>query len=476
MSPVLSWNLRERSSSIYRILHIIDCSLACIVLWLLVTLYKVPWSNYYTTLEIIVFVISFVSFQFFQMYRSWRGWKFYREFLVILQAWASVLGTLLFYFFIFKTSEGYSRAVFMLWSLIMPFAIFFCHLIVRKFLRYYREQGKNRRHAVIAGAGDLGIRMARQVEEIPWAGIEVVGFFDDKIETKDKLDKINKPLLGRIDNIKQYLHVNDIDYVYIALPMRAERKIFKILAECRDQGAQIYLVPDLYIFGLHHAEIQSLGEMLILNFNPVRTWKRSFDVVFSLGVLFFFAPLFIIIAAAIKFDSRGPVFYRHKRITSTGREFECLKFRTMVKDAEQKLFEILLVDSDLKEEWDKNYKLKKDPRVTRIGRFLRRTSLDELPQFYNVLKGEMSVVGARPIVGRELQKHYRGNGEVSAGRYCSMKPGITGPWQVMKRNDMENYQERVQLDDWYVLNFSFWNDVKIIIKTIGCVFTGRGAY
>jgi len=258
--------------------------------------------------------------------------------------------------------------------------------------------------------------------------------------------------------------------------MRAEKKIFKILAECRDLGAQIYLVPDLYIFGLHHTEIQSLGEMLILNFNPARSWKRAFDVFFSIIILVLFTPLFFVIAFFIKLESRGPVFYRHRRITTTGKEFECLKFRTMVQGADDLLEDILKNDFEAKKEWEKSYKLKNDPRITRIGRFMRRISLDELPQFYNVLKGEMSVVGARPIVGRELHEYYRGNGEVSAGRYCSMKPGITGPWQVMKRNDMDNYQERVELDDWYVLNFSFLNDMKIILKTIGCIFSGKGAY
>ena len=120
--------------------------------------------------------------------------------------------------------------------------------------------------------------------------------------------------------------------------------------------------------------------------------------------------------------------------------------------------------------------MKNDPRVTRIGRFLRRTSLDELPQFINVLKGEMSVVGARPIVGRELEAFYKGNGDQSAGRYVSMKPGITGPWQVMRRSNIEDYQERIELDDWYILNYSLRNDIKIIFKTIACMFSGKGAY
>lgn len=476
MSPVLSWNLRERTSSIYKILHIIDCSLVCGFLWILVKLYQVPWSTYYTWLEVIAFAFSFLSFHSFQLYRSWRGWKYYLEFLVIIKAWGTVVGALLFYFFIFKISEAYSRVVIIAWSFITPFLIFFSHLIVRKLLRQFRMQGKNIRHAVIAGAGDLGMRMINQLEAIPWAGIEVVGFFDDKDETRRKLEELSKPLLGKIDEIADYLKIHDIDYVYIALPMRAEKKIFTILKDCRDLGAQIFLVPDLYVFGLYHAEIQSLGNMLILSFNPDSSWKRTFDIIFSSFVLLAASPLMLIIAFLIKIGSRGPVFYRHKRITATGREFACLKFRTMVVDADRQLEEILASDPKLKAEWERTYKLKNDPRVTRIGRFLRRTSLDEFPQFFNVLKGEMSVVGARPIVGKELADYYKDKDTESAGRYCSMKPGITGPWQVMKRADIDDYQERVDLDDWYVLNYSFLNDIKIIWKTVVCVFTGKGAY
>lgn len=475
MSPALSWNLRQRSSIIYKLLHILDCSLVCGYLWLLVFLYKVPWSRYYTWLEVVVFTLAFLCFQYLQLYRSWRGWKLYLEFFVILKAWASVVGLLLFYFFIFKVSEGYSRVVFILWSLTTPFLIFFSHLLVRQFLRHYRTQGKNIRHAVIVGAGDLGLKMAMQLDAIPWAGIEIVGFFDDKLQG-NALNSTGKPLLGRIDNIHEYLLSNDIDYVYIALPMRAERKIFWILRECRDLGAQIFLVPDLYIFGLHHAEIQSVGDMLVLNFNPVSGWKRGFDIVFSLTILLLSSPVMLLIMLLIKVDSKGPIFYRHRRITATGREFGCLKFRTMVVDADKKLNELLQENLSLAEEWNRSFKLKDDPRITRVGRFLRRTSLDEFPQFFNVLKGEMSVVGARPIVGRELKEYYKGNGEQSAGRYVSMKPGITGPWQVTERSDIENYKQRIELDDWYVLNYSLLCDLKIILKTIRCMFTGKGAY
>ncbi|NLZ16280.1 MAG: sugar transferase [Desulfobulbaceae bacterium] len=476
MTPLMSWNLRERSSLIYRFLHLLDCCLACFLLWALTTLYDVIWSTYYTRLLVVVFVLCFCLFHNFQLYRSWRGWKYYKELFVILRAWAAVVAALLAYFFLFKISEAYSRAVIIVWSLTTPFILFMAHLAVRRVLRHYRARGKNIRHAVIVGAGDLGLRTAQRIEDVPWAGIVVAGFFDDKVELGASLQALGKPLLGRTDDVEGYLRQHELDYVYIALPLRAERKIFKILKDCRDLGAQLYLVPDIYVFGLHHAEIQSLGDLLVLNFNPDLEWKRSFDVCFSLAVLILLFPIYLLIALAIKLDSPGPVLFRHKRIMATGRPFYCLKFRTMEVDAEKRLQELLAADTDKRAEWERHYKLKDDPRITRIGRFLRRTSLDELPQFVNVLKGEMSVVGARPIVGKELEDYYKTNDDHSAGRYCSMKPGITGLWQVMKRSDIVDYKERVELDDWYVLNVSLKTDIHIIIKTVSCMFNGKGAY
>jgi FlaA1/EpsC-like NDP-sugar epimerase len=226
---MLSWNLRERSSLIYKLLHLIDCTVVALYLAALVTLYGIEWNPYYTDLEIITFVLCFLSFDSFQLYRSWRGWKYYREFIVICKAWGTVVGILLFYFFIFKISWAYSRAVFLFWAVTTPWLLFGCHFLVRILLRHFRRQGKNIRHAVIVGAGDLGLRMAKYLEAIPWAGIEVVGFFDDKLSTEEDLNKIHKPLLGRIDDLDDFLKENDIDYVYVALPMRAERKIFRIL-------------------------------------------------------------------------------------------------------------------------------------------------------------------------------------------------------------------------------------------------------
>jgi undecaprenyl-phosphate glucose phosphotransferase len=455
-----------------RLLHVIDCAVVIGFLWVLLVWYRVPWTPYYSRFAIITTVLCLITFQSFQLYRSWRGWKFFQEFLVIVRAWSTVVGVLLFYFFVFKISHAYSRVVFLIWSISTPLLLFILHVAARKILHHFRSQGKNVRHAVVAGAGDLGVSLAKELETIPWAGIEVIGFFDDKVEESDELMKMGKSILGDITTLPGYLQSNDIDYVYIALPMRAEKKIFTILRECRSFGARIYLVPDLYVYGLHHAEMQSLGNLLILNFNPNTEWKRSFDVIFSSLALVLIAPLLLLISALVKLQDGGPVFYRHPRITSTGKEFGCLKFRSMVVGAEEQLEQILADDSELRREWEGSFKLKDDPRITRLGKILRKTSLDELPQFLNVLKGEMSVVGARPIIGKELSDFYK----ESAGRYCSMKPGITGPWQVGRRSDSSDYDERVGMDDWYILNYSLWTDIKIIAKTIKRIFDGRGAY
>jgi len=468
----MSLNLREQSSFICKIMNMVDCALVCAFLWALVTWYRVPWNFYYTYLFWISFGLSLVSFQYFQLYRSWRGWKFYLEFLVIVKAWAAVVGLLLFYFFVFKISHAYSRVVFLIWSIGTPVLLFLGHVVARKVLHYYRKKGKNVRHAIVAGAGDLGVSLTKEVESIPWAGIEVIGFFDDKIGPEEKHEIAGKPVLGGINDIRDYLLHNDVDYVYVALPMRAEKKIFALLRECRSLGARLYLVPDIYVYGLHHAEIQSLGNTLILNFNPNTEWKRTFDVIFSSIVLTLLSPLLMVIAWLVKFQDGGPVLYKHRRITSAGKEFDCIKFRSMEEGADAKLEQILAGDSKLRREWEENYKLQNDPRITKLGKFLRKTSLDELPQFYNVLKGEMSVVGARPIVDKELTDFYK----ESAGRYCSMKPGITGPWQVERRSERSSsYDERVGMDDWYILNYSLWTDIKIIFKTIRRVFDGRGA-
>jgi exopolysaccharide production protein ExoY len=198
--------------------------------------------------------------------------------------------------------------------------------------------------------------------------------------------------------------------------------------------------------------------------------KRWFDVAAALTAILLLLPLFCLMALAIKLWDRGPVFYRHRRVGLSGVGFDCLKFRSMVVNADEVLARHLAANSEAAREWEETHKLKRDPRITPLGIGMRRTSVDELPQLLNILKGEMSFVGPRPIVTAEVPKY----GTV-IDHYLRTRPGLTGPWQVSGRNDVD-YATRVALDRGYVENWSFWRDLAIIAKTARVVVTARGCY
>lgn len=200
--------------------------------------------------------------------------------------------------------------------------------------------------------------------------------------------------------------------------------------------------------------------------------KRGFDILFSLFCLSIGAPIYLLIALFIFITSPGRIIYSHERIGRGGKPFRCYKFRSMYTDADQRLKDILATHSHLREEWGKNYKLKNDPRITPFGAFLRKTSLDELPQFWNVLKGDLSVVGPRPVVKDEIVSYYR----VKAYKILSIRPGLTGIWQVSGRSNVLSYEMRIQMDEYYVDNHSFFLDLKLIAKTIPAMLFSKGAY
>ncbi len=202
-----------------------------------------------------------------------------------------------------------------------------------------------------------------------------------------------------------------------------------------------------------------------------RIFKRLFDLAVVLLLIVFLSPFLAFVALWIRMGDGGPAIYAQERIGRGGRVFRCLKFRSMVVDADARLAEYLLVHPEMKEEYERTFKLKNDPRITAVGHFLRRTSLDELPQLFNVLRGEMSLVGPRPVTQRELAEYY---GDI-AGLYLQVRPGISGLWQVSGRSDT-TYSERIYLDSWYVKNWSLWYDIVILLRTITVVFHRQGAY
>jgi undecaprenyl-phosphate galactose phosphotransferase len=242
-------------------------------------------------------------------------------------------------------------------------------------------------------------------------------------------------------------------------------------------GARLAVVPPTSGFSLYGLKPQFFfgHKIVLLESNPhlrslwARFAKNTLDKVGAAIALLIFSPMFFIVAKKIKQDG-GPAFYAQRRIGQGGKEFGCRKFRSMIINADQVLEGYLQQNPEARDEWAREFKLKNDPRITPVGHMIRRTSIDELPQLINVLKGEMSLVGPRPIV--EAEKHFYGD---KFGHYTSVKPGITGLWQASGRNDI-SYDQRVALDTWYVENWSLWNDIVIIFKTIYVVLARKGAY
>ena len=417
-----------------------------------------PWNRDFTILGAAAIILHYLAGTRNGLYHSWRISSVFREVIAISKTWSTVLIGLFILVVLLDLGGPYFRRMLSLWLTASFACQVLCRGAVRLLLRIARNRGYNRRRVVIVGAGVLGARLAGQMRQSSWTGLEVIGFFDDGRTTADKI--MGLPVLGTIDELHNYLSGRDIDSVYITLPFRADHKIRQILDECRSLGANLHVVPDLLSFSLYNLQLERFGDTILLNFSPHDPSKRMFDLCFSTCTLIAALPAMLLIALAVKLEDGGPVFYGQRRVTRAGKEFKCLKFRSMCVDADRKLSALLSSDPRLYEEWERTFKLRNDPRVTRVGRLLRKTSLDELPQFFNVLKGEMSVVGARPIVEKELCNYYKENG----GLYCSMKPGITGAWQTARRSDTKNYAERVELDTWYVHNHSFLLDLKIILS------------
>jgi undecaprenyl-phosphate galactose phosphotransferase len=274
----------------------------------------------------------------------------------------------------------------------------------------------------------------------------------------------------------EVLQQRGAEFVVVAIGtgnLAAERTM---IATLRRAGCPIALVPALQglpVVGLRQHHFFSHDIVMLVSRNnlarPVaRILKFGFDQVVALVLLVLLAPLMLTLALLARLDG-GPALYRHRRIGAGGRTFDCFKYRTMVTDADRVLQRVLAQDPAAAAEWAATQKLKSDPRVTRTGRFLRRSSLDELPQLLNVLRGEMSLVGPRPIVQAEIARY----GE-NIDYYFEAKPGLTGLWQVSGRSDT-SYERRVRLDVWYVRNWTLWHDIAILLKTIPAVFLQRGA-
>ena len=329
---------------------------------------------------------------------------------------------------------------------------------------------------LLVGAGKTAELVDIHFSNMPLAMYKIVGFVDDNPKSDVLANKYE--CLGKFSDAEAVIKKYNIPNVLVCAPGLESRKLVTLINKLQILVEKVTFVPEL--FGIPAANIQARGLMneqsLILEVKNNlaqrrnRLFKRIFDITATVigGILIL--PIALIVALLIYLDSPGPIVFGHKRVGQGGKEFPCYKFRSMVPNAQEALEIYLKENPEAREEWERDFKLKDDPRVTKIGKFLRKTSLDELPQLWNVLIGDMSLVGPRPIVRAEVEKY----GEYINDFYL-VPPGITGVWQVSGRSDT-TYEERVLMDSWYVHNWSVWIDIVYLVKTVFAVIKSKGAY
>ncbi|WP_449187809.1 undecaprenyl-phosphate galactose phosphotransferase WbaP [Veillonella sp.] len=329
---------------------------------------------------------------------------------------------------------------------------------------------------LLVGAGKTAELVKKSLDRMPIATYKIIGYVDDN--PKSSTIAKEYPCLGAFSDVEHVIKDTGVQTVLICAPGLEPKKLVSLINRLQLLVKRVAFVPEL--FGLPTSNITARGMMeeqaVVLRVQnnlarkSNRIMKRIFDIVATVCGGILILPILAIIALLIYLDSPGPIVFGHKRVGQGGKEFSCYKFRSMVPNAQEALEVYLKENPATREEWEHNFKLKDDPRVTRIGKFLRKTSLDELPQLWNVLVGDMSLVGPRPIVRDEIVKY----GEYINDFYL-VPPGITGVWQVSGRSDT-TYEERVLMDSWYVHNWSVWIDIVYLLKTALVVVKLKGAY
>lgn len=343
-------------------------------------------------------------------------------------------------------------------------------------LKFMKRRNIFRERVVMIGAGLTAERTLKFWEDDLGYRFEIVGLIDDH-PVSDQLPK-QFPILGGFADSARILSELRLKTAVIAAPGLGRQQLQQLINDIQPFVKNISFIPDLIgtpMAGVD-ASILFSEKILMLNIRNNlsrkynRAFKRAFDLILTIVGGLMISPILIVIALIVAIDNRGRVIFAHRRVGRNGRQFPCYKFQTMVPDAQARLEKYLAENPEARREWDESFKLTNDPRVTKLGDFLRRTSLDELPQLWNVIRGDMSLVGPRPIVEAEIVKY----GE-NIREYYMVLPGITGMWQVSGRSDT-TYAERVAMDTWYVRNWSVWIDIMYLFKTVKAVVTGKGAY
>ena len=425
-----------------------------------------------TTTGMILLFINVVSFQMaaeaMDLYRSWRSSPTSDMLKTTGMTWIASLFVTLTLGFMFSHSVTLSPAMVMMWFASSLVTLTVWRGVMRQFLFKVRRDGMNSRSAIIIGATSVGYDMAEQMAKNEHLGIHFQGMYDDRPSDRLGQDQSHE-IQGSIDEAIELAKQHKVDYIYIALPTAAENRIKAILEKCSDTTANVYLIPNFFMYSLLNSRWQSVGNVQALSIydTPFQgandVLKRIEDVVISSIILAFLAIPMLCIAAAVKITSKGPAIFKQKRYGLDGKEITVYKFRSMSTQD----------NGSVVKQATKN-----DPRVTKIGAFLRRTSLDELPQFINVLQGRMSIVGPRPHAVAHNEEYRK----LITGYMLrhKIRPGITGWAQVNglrgETETVNKMAKRVEYDLDYMHRWSVWFDIKIIIKTVTGGLSGNHIY
>jgi putative colanic acid biosynthesis UDP-glucose lipid carrier transferase len=462
--------VRPHEAQLDILARIADAFWICAALFIACALYPEKWEVRHSMAASFAVVLFYMVGHAQGLYRAWRAEPVKSEFTRVWVCWALVIPMLLLIAFMTKTSDVFSRIIMLSWFFLAPALVSVWRVSLRMMLQEARARGYNTRTVAIAGASPLGEELARSVRRSPWMGMNMVGFYDDRhVSRLHPIDPQAGEVKGDLDKLVNEARAGKVDVVYIALPLRAEPRINSIIRRLQDTTASVYLAYDFGGFDVLRAQWGQVGNVPVMSvvenpFTGIEGFaKRAEDLVLGSLIMLVIALPMLLVALAVKLTSRGPVFFRQRRYGLNGEEIRVLKFRTMT---------VMEDGAEVKQA------VKNDQRVTKVGAILRRTSLDELPQFIQVLTGEMSIVGPRPhaVVHNE---QYRALIQGYMLRH-KVKPGITGWAQVNgwrgETDTLEKMTKRVEYDLAYIRDWALWMDLKIIFMTVFGAFRGKNAY
>jgi putative colanic acid biosynthesis UDP-glucose lipid carrier transferase len=426
----------------------------------------------FTTFMFVALFTSSLSFIVFSNQRyhtlSDSAYSVHR-FSMIVRLWIGVYFAVLLLNFLTKSGSEFSRVVMMLWLVSTPFALMLVSILCRWIIRRLYSSAETKRTAIFIGFSDDAQQLAKAIGQARMMGIDCLGYFDNRREIRD--ESVVLEHLGTLEQAREWVAKHTVDMVFIGLVNTRSHELAPIVDALQDSVASIYFVPESRLFGMAQIQQTDIAGVPVLMayetpfLGSARVVKRMFDVVFSLLILIFLSPVMVAIAIGVKLSSPGPVFFKQKRYGIAGAEIDVLKFRSMRNDIQDSQTEVKQATAH-------------DARITRFGRFIRRTSLDELPQFINVLKGSMSIVGPRPHATQHNEL-YRKQIKGYMLRH-KVKPGITGWAQINgfrgETDTLEKMQKRIEYDLYYIRNWSLKEDFIIVLRTILLIIHDRKAY